>query len=378
LDEELEAAEELGALVDGRGTSFERLISGYPRGCAQSVALGVNLRSRRQVEIALARIVVGHFRRQGLLSWGSVTVANVTPGYVAFNNLPFCATGYNWLKPLIREGKNGKPAPTPMVFDVRATTCSEDDVRSLLDRVARAGYNSRIRLPILASVAAPDFDSKGWQQARKNGFVAANLNDMFGHRALDAMVIVEEIFKGIVGNPERLDEGVIADLCASLEELKTNPVLVDLRSLAFESVSGLILRSQGWEGVELALSVPFHASTRDIDVYGSRNGRQTAKLVECKAASTEKQLEPLDVEKFFTQTVPAFLRSKGHDDHVEECEAEIWTTGIVGREASDRLNSIKVDRRVRPKIVGGRELLASVPNGLRRSRELLRVISLAI
>jgi len=376
--EELEALAELGVLLDGRDTSFERVLSGCLPGSDQSIALGISLQSRRQAEIALAKIVAAHLRRLGILSWGGVTVANPSPGYVPFNDLPFCATGYSWLKPLIRQGKSGKAAPTPMVFHVRATRCNQDDVSSLLDRVSRAGFNARTRLPILAFIAAPDFDSRAWNQAKKNGFLAANLNDLFGNMGLEAMVAVEEIMKGIVGNPERLDPNAISGLCTLLGELKANPILADLRSLSLESVSGLILRSQCWEDVQLGVTVPHRQTTRDVDVYGSRELGEVAKLIECKAAHAHKDLEPGDVHKFFTETVPAFLRSTGRERNVQKCEAEIWTTGTVGRAAKDCMHAIECDHRVQTRLLDGAELVQSVPDRLGRAKELLRVISLAI
>jgi hypothetical protein len=229
--EELSAASELGVLVDGRGTPFERVITGHNLGSDASVALGINLRSRHQTELALAKLVCTHFRRQGILSWGSVTIANATPGYVKFSDLPFCAIGYSWLKPLIRHGKKGKPTPTPMVFDVLARECNEDDVRGLLDRVSRAGFNTRVKLPILAFIAAPKFANSAWKQAKENGFVAANLNDMFGETAFQTIATVEQLLKGIAGNPQRVDEAEIDHLAMSLRGLKTHPFVADLRAL---------------------------------------------------------------------------------------------------------------------------------------------------
>jgi hypothetical protein len=138
------------------------------------------------------------------------------------------------------------------------------------------------------------------------------------------------------------------------------------------------MRSQNWEGVELGVNVPFRDTTRDVDVYGHRNLREIARVVECKAARADSELDAAEVSKFYQETVPAFLAAKVGGTRVSQCDAEIWTTGAVGQRARECLASIELDGRVQPTLVGGKELIDSVPRALERCRELLRVICLEI
>jgi hypothetical protein len=163
-------------------------------------------------------------------------------------------------------------------------------------------------------------------------------------------------------------------LANALKELKTNPVVVDLRSIALEALAALMLRSSGWEDVELGLLVPFQDTERDVDVHGYRSGRDECRLVECKAYHTKKELDPADVGKFFTETVPAFYQSLG-DQKPKVCYAELWTTGIIGQSASDRFNSLQQIKGVEFRIVDHDQMLQALPRTLSKCEKLLEAIS---
>ena len=67
-----------------------------------------------------------------------------------------------------------------------------------------------------------------------------------------------------------------------------------------------------------------------------------------------------NVKKFFEETVPAFLHH--HQQwQIEECTAEIWTTGLIDNSARAALEKITLDRRVRPALVDGVGLKQKIP-----------------
>src|SRR5262249_21740057 len=114
-----------------------------------------------------------------------------------------------------------------------------------------------------------------------------------------------------------------------------------LRSIGFEALAGLVLRSQGYEGVELGRIVPWDETKRDIDVFGFRGEGDELRIIECKAYHKKKSVPADEVMKFFTETVPALkkqLRAQGK--HFSVCTAELWTTGPLGREAREKLHSL--------------------------------------
>ncbi len=52
--------------------------------------------------------------------------------------------------------------------------------------------------------------------------------------------------------------------------------------------------------------VPFMSTVREVDVYG--NCGDDVCLIECKAYHGKKLIPPEDVKKFYSETVPAFLK----------------------------------------------------------------------
>jgi hypothetical protein len=296
--------------------------------------------------------------------------------YVPFSGYAFSAVNYCWLKPLLRfEAGKSKPKPTPLVSDVYARSCRERDVESFVERINRAGYNKSKNLPILGLVAAPHFEEAAWKMAKKAGLICLNMTTTFGEQVLNAIAAMEEILKSVVGNPELSDESEFCRLSGLLKELKDNPLIVQLRSMGFEAAAGLILRTKNWENVKLGIQVPFGNETRDIDVYGERENGAKATLIECKAALSGVELDPGHVSRFFQQTVPAYLKSMGHENGVKHCCAEIWTTGTVGTKAVECLRDVKLDSRVSPDLVDGTKLNGTIPNSISRVSELLTVIA---
>jgi hypothetical protein len=215
---------------------------------------------------------------------------------------------------------------------------------------------------VIGIFAAEDFPEDVFNRARSVGLLVINLNQLFGETALLLMVEVEKILKAV---KRKEDTPNFSELRELLNSLKTNPFLVQLRSLAFETAVAYVLNQRGWESVQLALDVPFQEVTRDVDVYGYREGFSMAHIVECKAEISRKELAPNYVSKFFTETVPAYRR--WHEERlgpIRSLIAEIWTTGEVGEAAEAELNGLRLNAKIQPKLRGGaqlREEITSAP-----------------
>ena len=95
-------------------------------------------------------------------------------------------------------------------------------------------------------------------------------------------------------------------------------------------------------------------------------------VVECKAAHAQKDLAPEDVYKFFKETVPAVLRCF---PNVKECRAELWTTGRVGEDAAAKLKSLRLIKRVQPKLREKNGIKELVQSSLSPCKRLIDAIS---
>jgi hypothetical protein len=205
--------------------------------------------------------------------------------------------------------------------------------------------------------------------------MSINLRQMFGDEALDAMAAVEELLHGVAwGRGDDPFEQFDA-FGEQLEELRTNPVVTTLRSIAFEALAGLVLRSRGYEQVELGRVVPWENTTRDVDVYGIRGNK--LRVIECKTYHRRKSIPAGEVRKFFTQTVPALkarLRECGQE--FSQCVAEIWTTGAKGTAASEELYELNVPNGDSWSIKRVHEFESTFPKSVRRrGKELMNAIA---
>jgi hypothetical protein len=273
---EIGVLEELGlAKRDGTGSALERIVTVAMAGTPQSHVLGIKSRSSWLIHGALTNILLNHFRRQNLISWNSVMSADSPGSLTVFNNFYFSASGFSWLKPLLKVKAETKPKPTPVVFDIWPFPCSVFEIDSFLERLRRAGQNKHSKLNFLGIVAATDFEPAAWNKAREAGLMAINLRQFFGEAALNALVQIEALLKNVAGDPSHADEADFQRFSETLEELKTNPYVVDLRSIGFEAVTALLLRSDGWDDVQMNIKVPFETpngfSEREVDVNGHKN-----------------------------------------------------------------------------------------------------------
>ena len=165
----------------------------------------------------------------------------------------------------------------------------------------------------------------------------------------------------------------LADDVAALD---VHPHVAELRSLALEVVTAVLLRALGWEDVELSRTFKFNNTKREVDVVGKRGGGSQIYLVECKAAHKIKELNPADVRKFFTETVPTACKAFRNVTNVTKCQAEIWTTGLIGEEARETLASLKLSTCVVPMLREKAAVIDLVPPPLSRCKRLIQALSL--
>ena len=121
------------------------------------------------------------------------------------------------------------------------------------------------------------------------------------------------------------------------------------------------MRSLGYESVELGLHVPWKDTQRDVDVFAFRGDE--LRIVECKAHHGGHSLDEADVNKFFTEAVPAlkkYLQSTGRP--FKKCVAEIWTTGPRGQVAADAFKKLSIPKSDEWNIVTQEHVCELVPS----------------
>ena len=381
FDTDMAAFEEiLAGRIEVKDTIGERLVSLKLHGKPASSAAGLEAQTAYQVEISLTNILVEHFRQQNLISWNGLVGTDVHQGLVAFNNYPFFAATFSHLAPLKRwnETRN-KSVPTPVVFHVCYNPCTIWDVDGFLERMSRAGVNKSSRLSMLGIIAAPDFTGDAWNKAKKEGLLAVNLRQLFGEPAFEAIVKIQELLKNVAGDPAMVKDGEYDVLLKAIENVKTNPFIVDLKSLGFEVLAGFLINYDGWQEVVLNIKVPCTLpdgkTEREIDVSGQKESWDKVCIIECKAEAGNKPLSGEYVRKFFTETVPAFLKVKCPVKKPSHCRAEIWTTGTVTSEAEDALKVISLGKFIHPALVGKTQLIERLPKTLGSTKRLIETIA---
>jgi len=238
-DADVQALKELGVSVCQEGTAFEYLLgAGRKQGNYSNEAAAESVKALRK-ETLLVRILAERLRRQNLISWGGNELPNRERILVDFNNQYFSAYGFSHLGPVRRlEEKDGKPrsVPSPVLFDVHAGLCSEVNVQSFLHRAERATCRGSRRQSWLGVVAAREFEPSAWKLARSNGLLTINFRQMFGDEALEAMARVELLLEAFqLDRPPETTDPLFLSFADSVAQLRTNPIVVDLRSIGFES-----------------------------------------------------------------------------------------------------------------------------------------------
>jgi hypothetical protein len=370
----VQALEEIGlaVAVDG-GTVLERLalpFVGDTRGLAknqfQKLASGVQI----------GRFVVEHLRRHSLVSWGGNTIARDPFQPARFSGYPFTAIGWSWLRPVVFwEGT--KPSPAPALIDIFASECDWFDVEAHVARHERVRGVTHRSSPMLGVIAARHFTREALKLAQNQGLMTINLRQVFGDAALDLMTEISALLNRApdTGGDGQDSVSEVDAIAADLERLLEHPFVTDLRALGFEALAALMVRTAPWDDVKVGISVPFQKNvTREIDVFGKRGGGREVLLVECKAHHATKPLDSKHIRRFFTETVPAFLKEH-RDLGITECHAEVWTTGAIGNDAESTLANLTLDPIVRPSLVNGEALEQRIPPAIARCRRLLRTIA---
>lgn len=376
--DELAGLEEVGVLVAQRNTPLECIIAPFRYDTTPLDELAIRAAAAVRKESLLARILVERLRRQNMFSWNRVELPDPERPYTTFNQQVFSSYAFSYLSPLVRwkEGQT-QPTPCPVLIDSYQGLCLLSHVDSFLQRIERATHRGKSRLRSLGIIAAKDFAREAWTKARRNGLMTVSFRQMFGDEALEAMVLVEELLHDIAKTPGT--SGAVSEFQAFsqlLEDLKTNPVVVTLRSIGFEALSGLALRSLGYEQVEMGRIAPWQNTTRDVDAFGLRGDE--LRVVECKAYHKNKSVPEDEVKKFFTETLPAlkkWLRDQGK--MFSKCRAEIWTTGPLGREARDALYKLTKPNGDEWGMFRGQEIQNLLPTSIKqRGIQLLSAIAM--
>lgn len=375
---ELEGLKELGIRIIHEGTALESLVSPAIPDLKESDQIATIAAERLRYSALIARVLADMLRKQNLLSWNKVEMPDTEVPYVTFNGQVFTAYGFSYVKPLVRWNQTeNKSIPCPVLIDCYHDVCALAEVQAFAQRIQRATNRGRSKLPSLGVIAARDFPEDAWAFARKQGLVTVNLRQAFGEEALEAMVLIEKLLHGLEENDKAEAIENFKSFSSMMDDLKTNPIVVALRSIGFEALSALILRSQGYEQVELGRHVPFGDTTRDVDVFGILGDE--LRIIECKAYHRRKSVLEDDVTKFFTQTVPAlkkWLRSR--DIEFSKCKAELWTTGPLGNDARTALHKLKRAKSDEWSMTRAEDLKGEIPKSIReRSLELFRSIATA-
>ena len=309
---ELAGLRELGVELIHTGTPLEALRYPIRPDGVDVNAAAVEAAQSLRKEAILARVLVDHMRQQNLLAWNRIEVPEPTTPYTVFNNQVFTAWGFSYLSPLVYWKPHAStPTACPVVIDCYHDQCTPSHVASFAQRLQRVANRGTAQHRILGVIGARDFQRGAWDEARRKGFIVINFRQLFGEEALNVMAQIEELIRNVTGEREMTQQNTsFGDFARQIRDLKTNPVVAILRAIGFEALTALLLRSQGYERVELGRIVPWEQATRDVDVFGMKGDE--LRIVECKACHRKKSISPGDVRKFFTETVPAtklWLRS---------------------------------------------------------------------
>lgn len=371
LDRELAAIEEAGiGVIEESGTARKRLVRTRYRGTDESEALGLKLLAEVEIKRHLLAILLRHYKLQNIIAWN--TPEPGAPGVYNGGQL-FDFMAFSRLRPLRRKsGESWKSGPVP--FDVVVKAAELYDVDGFIERLHRAGDHKGSRFRPLGIMGARSFSTAALQRGKEFGLVLVNFKELFGEAALDAITKAQELMAALATENEAAIDTVADRLAESVAHLKDNPMVSTLCGVAFETLAVAILRGRHCEEVRAGLDVPWEEdgvkTTRDVDASGRIEDNW--QVVECKALRAEKSVDQETIRKFYTETVPAFLDYIGKSS-MQECRAEIWTTGCVSAEADTYFKSLRHNRRVKPKILTRREI--TVPRRLKKLERLMDVIA---
>lgn len=372
--EEMAALTEVGFRHDAADTTLSRLgqetattaATSYP---AQKAA------AKRAAETQITRILGEHYRRQNLIGWTSLTVADSLAGVLPFNGMLFSGFAYSWAKPLVILRQNRSRCPTPVMFDVYARHCFDEDVAGFAHRLSRAEHAKKLAFPLLGIIAAYDFAPSAFATAKKEGMLVVNLKDFFGSDALKALAAIEAVLVEVNAATPQGAGSSGNDLAQTFKRLESHPLIADIKGMALESTAALVARADGWEDVQLGVDVPFDQTSRDVDVLATQHGQTKLRAIECKAHRRDIEVRPSDVKKFFNETVPALVKSRSMNGTRPSVLAEFWTTGTIGTDAKRAFSECSFGSHVKPHLWGLEDVLKAIPTNLKRSTSLVRSIA---
>ncbi|MFZ2874293.1 MAG: hypothetical protein WAZ94_07395 [Phycisphaerales bacterium] len=374
IQREMAALTEVGFRHDAPGTSLSRVVQETSTHAA-TIGPTHKAAAKRAAETQITRILGEHYRRHNLISWNSLNVADSQAGVLPFNDVPFCGYAYSWARPMVMFRTGRDPCPTPVMFDVYARHCFEEDVSGFKNRLERARRARKLAFPLLAVIGAYDFAPSAFEFAKKEGMLVVNLRDFFGNDALDALAAMEAVLVHVdAGTPISSGTGD-KDLAEKLARLHSHPLIVDIKGVALESTAALTAKADGWEDVRLGVDVPFDQTTRDVDVLGMRYGETEFRAIECKAHRKDIEVPGSEVKKFFTETVPSLVKARSTRGTRPDIRAEFWTTGIIGSDAKRAFGECKMGKHIDARLWGLEDVLKAIPKNLKRSRALVQAIS---
>ncbi len=372
--DEMAALAEVGFRHEAPNTTLSRLVK---KGGNPSTNLRPTNESlaQRVAESRITQILGEHFRRQSLISWSSLNVADAQNCAFEFNNFACSGFAFSFVRPLLKVRQGRSPAPTPVMFDVYARCCHQEDVEGFVERLERAQHSKKLPSPLLGVLAAYDLTKASLQVAKKAGLLAINLTDFFGKPALDALIVMESL---LLQHEADVSKDTIAkadDLEKALHQLHSHPLIADIKGFALECVAALIIKADGWEDVRTGVNVKFATTTRDVDVVGIKHGGTKVRLIECKAHRKDIPVSSSEIKKFYTEAVPAFIKDKCMNGIRAEIHAEFWTTGIMGTEATQALKECRVSSNVKPRLLDKSDVLKQIPNALKQCIRLVGSIA---
>jgi len=256
-----------------------------------------------------------------------------------------------------------------VVVDGYAHEVSEIEVSALMEKLGRS--SSGFKKPIVGVLAAPGFTPDGFNAAKNSRIIAIPLAHVFGQVVREMLELIEAV------RARPIDQAT-EQLVQLFSFAGESPLLVDLKSLAFEALAGLYVAVQGYNShLTIGLKAPFNQTYREADAFGVIPNGTQAYIVECKAFGRNVELEEGDVSKFFTETVPAVIRNTKEKYNIDTYRAELWTTGSVSADARAKFESIRVKQYVSKDLLDHERVMSQISNapGLRRLGDLIRTIS---
>ena len=188
-------------------------------------------------------VLVTHYRNQNLLSWWRYELADVNTGFVHFNGQLFLAVGYSYAGALA-HWRGSKFVGCPVLFDVHGGRCRLADAEAFEHRATRATYRGKVPQRVLCVIAAKGFTKESFNYARSRRMLTVDFRQLFGDEALEVMVLVEELL-GKWNGGENTDNNLrdLGQITTLLEQLKTNPIVVTIRSIAFEAFACSVIQA---------------------------------------------------------------------------------------------------------------------------------------